>query len=67
MPGYLDGLILLPLLIALAVRLTPEAVWRECRLRAESEAARPTSRAAAVLIVLLWVALAAALAFRLGG
>jgi uncharacterized membrane protein YkvA (DUF1232 family) len=63
--GYLDDLILLPLLIALAIHLTPTAVWRECRQRAESEAARPTSRTAAGVIVALWLVLAAALVFWL--
>lgn len=61
--GYLDDLLLLPLLIALAIRLTPESVWRDCRRRAAAEATRPSSWLAAVVIVLLWLALAASFVY----
>ena len=56
--GYLDDLILLPLGIALAVRLIPPALLAEFRAQAQ-DAARPVSKAAAALIVLLWLATAA--------
>ena len=36
--GYLDDLILLPLGVALAVRLIPDAVWAEARAQADSYA-----------------------------
>jgi uncharacterized membrane protein YkvA (DUF1232 family) len=57
--GYLDDLVLLPLGIALALRLIPPAVLEECRTRAERELAegRPTSLAGAALVVLVWLAL----------
>ena len=62
--GYLDDLILLPLGILLAIRLLPAAVREDCARQADawaqSHAPRPTSRGAAVLIVLLWLALAGA-------
>ena len=60
--GYLDDLILLPLGIALALKLIPSAVMAECRERARSEMQRgkPVSWAAAGVIVLLWLLLAAA-------
>lgn len=70
--GYLDDLILVPLGIALAVRLIPAALLAEHRRAAEERvAARPTSRAAAAVIILVWVSCAAILlwwlARQLGG
>lgn len=59
--GYLDDLLLLPLGIALALRLTPRAVLAECRTQARAalpDAARP-GRAAVVGVVLIWLALLA--------
>ncbi len=32
--GYLDDVVLVPLGIRLAIRLTPEDVWADCRARA---------------------------------
>lgn len=59
--GYLDDLVLIPLGIALAIKLVPQTVLDEChaKVRAASQAGRPTSRAAAVVIVLIWLAIAA--------
>lgn len=58
--GYLDDLILVPLGIALVLRLVPGAVLRDCR--AQAEAARPSGRprhwAGAVAIVAIWVLVA---------
>lgn len=55
--GYLDDLVLLPLGFLLARRLVPPDVWEECLARArENSGARPRSRAAAVVIVLVWLA-----------
>ncbi|MCI0399676.1 MAG: DUF1232 domain-containing protein [Chloroflexi bacterium] len=55
--GYLDDLVLIPLGIALALRMIPPAVMAEARARAEALAGRdkPTSRAAAAVIVLIWL------------
>lgn len=65
--GYLDDAILLPGLIWLAVRLLPPEVLLDCRERAEArmqaQGQRPTSKAGAVIVVLIWV-LAAYLAWR---
>jgi uncharacterized membrane protein YkvA (DUF1232 family) len=70
--GYLDDLVLIPLGIALALRLIPSAVMADSRTRADQVLSqdRPRSWAAAVVIVALWLALAALtvlLALRLLG
>ena len=59
--GYLDDLILVPLGVALAVRMIPEDVLSESRQKAREMVERgesPVSRAAAAVIVVLWLALA---------
>lgn len=55
--GYLDDLVLLPLGIALTLRLIPAAVWAECRERARqpSAARARTGWIAAGIIVVLWL------------
>jgi uncharacterized membrane protein YkvA (DUF1232 family) len=59
--GYLDDLILIPLGIALAIRLVPGTVLDDCRTRARDamQAGQPGSRTAAAVIVGIWVVLAA--------
>jgi uncharacterized membrane protein YkvA (DUF1232 family) len=59
--GYLDDLVLIPLGVALVLRMIPPAVMVECRARARAELAdgKPVSRTAAAVIVLIWVGLAA--------
>lgn len=57
--GYLDDLILVPLGVALALRLIPPEVMAESRVRAAAAAQRPTSWAAAAVIITLWLSLAA--------
>lgn len=54
--GYVDDLLLLPLAVWLILRLAPAAVLDDSRARAARLAARPTSRAAALCIVALWLA-----------
>ena len=58
--GYVDDVLLLPGLIWLAIRLLPEEVRSECHDRADAwmlaHGAKPSSRAGAVFIVLLWLA-----------
>jgi uncharacterized membrane protein YkvA (DUF1232 family) len=53
--GYLDDLLLLPLGIALAIRLIPPDVLAECRARAISQRKKPTNWVAAAVIMLIWV------------
>jgi uncharacterized membrane protein YkvA (DUF1232 family) len=59
--GYLDDVILLPLGIALAIRLVPAAVMADCRAAA-IDGKRPAGRVAAIVIVGLWALLAVAAA-----
>lgn len=59
--GYLDDLILIPLGIALAIKLVPHDVLTECRARAREtiKNGKPVSRAAGTVIVTIWLVLAA--------
>ena len=54
--GLLDDLVLLPLGIALCLKLLPADVMAECRERARESVERPRSYTAAVVIALLWIA-----------
>ncbi len=58
--GYLDDLVLLPLGVALVLRLIPAEVMAECRARAAdvSKQGNPVSRVAALVIVAIWLAAA---------
>jgi uncharacterized membrane protein YkvA (DUF1232 family) len=59
--GYLDDLILIPLGIALAIKLVPHSVLAECRTRAQEtmQNGKPVSRVAGAVIVVIWLVLAA--------
>jgi len=59
--GYLDDLILLPLGILLVVRLIPPEVLAECRAKAHTTLRDPPPMrwVAAIVIVGIWVGLAA--------
>jgi uncharacterized membrane protein YkvA (DUF1232 family) len=54
--GYLDDLIIVPLGIALVVRMIPPAIMAEHRATADAAQHRPVSRGAAAVIVCLWIA-----------
>jgi uncharacterized membrane protein YkvA (DUF1232 family) len=57
--GYLDDIILVPLGIALAIRLIPPALLEEHRQSASTRIAkRPVSRIGALVIIAIWVVLA---------
>lgn len=61
--GYLDDVILLPILIWLTVKLLPSDVLLECRQMAEDwmqeKQTTPISRWGAVLVIFVWVLVAA--------
>jgi uncharacterized membrane protein YkvA (DUF1232 family) len=59
--GVLDDLIIVPLGIWLVIKLIPEDVMREYRAKASAAAQRPVSKAAAIIIVALWISGAALL------
>jgi uncharacterized membrane protein YkvA (DUF1232 family) len=66
--GYLDDLVLIPLGIALAIRMIPDAVLAECRERARNTGAPvgPKGTAAAVVVVTVWLLLAALAVYLVG-
>lgn len=59
--GYLDDLLLIPLGITIALKLIPPSVLSECRARAREamESGQPGNRVAAVVIIGIWLLLAA--------
>lgn len=58
--GYLDDLILVPLGIALVLKMIPENVMSECRKQAQAEmqSGKPTNWVMAVIIIVIWILLA---------
>src|ERR1700674_698330 len=65
--GYLDDLIIVPLGIMAVVKLIPPEIMAEHRAAAAMAAERPMSRIAATVIVVIWIAsmaLVAWLAYR---
>jgi uncharacterized membrane protein YkvA (DUF1232 family) len=54
--GYLDEVIILPIAITLVIRMIPDPLMAEFREEAERRSKRPTSRAAAAVIIALWIA-----------
>jgi uncharacterized membrane protein YkvA (DUF1232 family) len=58
--GYLDELVLIPLGIALAIRMIPSSILEECRARSQTLwSGKSVSRIAGIVIVAIWIALAA--------
>lgn len=55
--GLLDDLILLPLGLALVVRLVPPVVMHSAREQAAAVADRPVSRAMAWVVAAIWLAI----------
>jgi len=67
--GLLDEMVVVPIGVALAAKLVPPDVFAECREKARgvTEGKKPVSRAAAVVVVAVWLLLATlggVLAFR---
>ena len=54
--GYLDDLVIVPLGIALTIRLIPDGLMDEFRAEAARREARPISIVGALFIVVLWCA-----------
>ncbi|HEY8586887.1 MAG TPA: YkvA family protein [Rhodanobacter sp.] len=53
--GYLDDLILIPLGLALVVRLTPPEVMESARLQAQQALSKPVSYSAAAFVMIVWL------------
>jgi uncharacterized membrane protein YkvA (DUF1232 family) len=56
--GYLDDLIVVPLGVALAIKMIPPHVLAECREKARDAKDKPVNRVAAIVIVFVWIVLA---------
>jgi uncharacterized membrane protein YkvA (DUF1232 family) len=58
--GYLDDLVLVPVGVALALKMIPQAVLAECREKAQAAMSqgKPTNWTAASVIIALWLLLA---------
>ena len=54
--GYLDEVIILPVAIALVIRMIPEPLMAEFREAALKRSQHPVSRVAAAAIIALWIA-----------
>ena len=61
--GYLDDLLLVPAGLALALKLVPAEVMADCRLKA-ADLKPQKSRTAAVIVILIWTLIFAALALK---
>jgi uncharacterized membrane protein YkvA (DUF1232 family) len=57
--GYLDDLVIIPLGIALAIKMIPSQILAGCREEARGTKDRPIGRVAAVVVVAVWITLAA--------
>jgi uncharacterized membrane protein YkvA (DUF1232 family) len=57
--GYVDDLILVPLGIALCLKMIPPEVIADARIRADAQAVAPRSYIAATVVVAVWIALTA--------
>ncbi len=55
--GYLDDLILVPLGIALLIKIIPKDILDECRLKAEADLSKKKTKnwVAAIIIILIWI------------
>ena len=67
--GFLDDLVLVPAGIWIAMRLIPAEVLEECRARSAEalSGGKPSGRAAAIVVVAIWVALAVLAAIFVAG
>ncbi|MCH9765283.1 MAG: DUF1232 domain-containing protein [Alphaproteobacteria bacterium] len=64
--GYLDDVILVPLGIALAIRLLPADLIQDFRLAAETHAPVSAVQLGAWLVIFAWICAAAGVAWLLG-
>ncbi len=57
--GYLDDLVLIPLGVAVALKMIPEKIMEDCRIRSKEVMSKkkPINRKAAVVIICIWLML----------
>jgi len=67
--GYLDDLIILPLLIALSIRLIPEEIMETCKIESVNlwRKEKPKNWSYAIPIMLLWIAMCAFILWKIVG
>jgi len=53
--GYLDDLVLIPLGVALAIKMIPVPVMEEAREKARSLPTKPKNWLAAIIIIVIWI------------
>lgn len=65
--GYLDDLVLIPLGVALVLRMVPAPVLADCRLQAQAvlEQGKPANWVAAGIIVMIWLLVAGVVGSRI--
>lgn len=63
--GLLDELVVVPLGLAIAIRLIPGQLLSEFKAQADTAVERPVSRAGAVMVILLWASAFSFLALQL--
>lgn len=65
--GYLDDLIILPLGIALLIKVIPEDIIKECKKEAENAIKEklPKNYVAAVLIIAFWIGIVVLIAYKI--
>ncbi len=66
--GYLDDLLIVPLGIALALRLTPSEVMIDARQQAEEyiQQGKPVSRIGAMIVIVVWLIIVVVIAWSIG-
>lgn len=65
--GYLDDLIILPMLVALAIKLIPMEIMEACRVEADEvwKNGRPKNWYYAIPIILIWIVIAGVILVKL--
>jgi uncharacterized membrane protein YkvA (DUF1232 family) len=65
--GYLDDLVLIPLGVALAIKMIPPQVMEECRAEAEDvfKNGKPKNWVSGVIIILIWATVIGLIVYKL--
>jgi len=65
--GYLDDFILIPMGVAIALKLIPAEIMEECRKEAEAKLKSdiPEAKVAGVVIVMLWILILGFIGYRI--